>query len=157
MKNRIITVVILFVSIYFTSCEKDKENVEAGDFKPIEVKKISDFECDDCSVTLKPEYANNGYYVIYSENDFTKYVKYVTGENIPSIDFEKYFLIIGVKQFTSGAEVLEEKAEENNIEIVYYVTFLTDDTTVALGVGYHAFLEKPIKEKAVSVEEIIKP
>ncbi len=145
--------------IVFTafSCEKDEENVEAGDFEPIEVKKITDFGCDDCSIVLKPEYVNNGYYMIYSENDFNKYVKYVTGENIPSIDFEKYFLIIGVKQFTSGTEILEEKAEENNIEIIYYVTFLTYDSTVALGVGYHAFLEKPVKEKTVLVEEIIKP
>jgi len=139
------------------SCEKDKENVEVSDLEPIEIKKITDFGCDDCSIILKPEYVNNGYYMIYSENDFNKYVKYVTGENIPSIDFEKYFLIIGVKQFTSGAEILEEKAEENNIEIVYYVTFLKHISTVALGVGYHAFLEKPIKEKAVRVEIIIEP
>ena len=139
------------------SCEKDKENVEAGDLEPIDIKEITDFGCDNCSITLKSEYVNNGYYVIYSENGFNKYVQYVTGENIPSIDFNKYFLIIGVKQFTSGAEILQEKAEENNIEIVYYVTFLTDDSTVAVGVGYHAFLEKPIKEKAVRIEMIIEP
>lgn len=137
------------------SCEKEKE--DESDFGLIEIKKITDFGCDDCSIILKPEYVNNGYYIIYSENEFNKYVKYVTGENIPTIDFEKYFLIIGVKQFSSGVEILKEKAEENNIEIIYYVTFLTNDSTVALSVGYHAFFEKPIKEKVVRVEIKIEP
>ena len=130
---------ILFLCgiIVFTAFSCDKENTDTGEFAPITIKKITDFDCDDCYLSLKPEYINDTYYVIYTESDFTKYV---TGENIPSIDFEKYFLIIGTKQFTSGAKILEEKAEENNVEIVYYVTFLTDDSTVALRVGYHAFL-----------------
>lgn len=153
MKTIVKTLFICGVIVLMAfSCEKEME--DAGDLEPMEIKKITDFGCDDCYLSLKPEYINDTYFVIYSESDFTKYV---TGENIPAIDFEKYFLIIGVKQFASGAEMLEEKAEENNIEIIYYVTFLKHITTVALGVGYHAFLEKPIKEKAVRVEIIIEP
>ena len=130
---------------------------ERGNFEPIEIKKITDFGCDDCYLLLKPEYSNDTYYVIYSEDNFTKYTKYIPDENIPSIDFEKYFLIIGAKWFGTGAEILEEKAETNNIEIVYHVTFLTNISTVALGISYHAFIEKPVKEKAVHVEITIKP
>jgi len=145
---------ILFLCgiIVLTAFSCKKEN--PGDLKPIEIKKITDFGCDDCYLLLKPEYSNDTYYVIYSENDFTKYT---TSENIPSIDFEKYFLIIGVKRFNTGAEILKEKAKTNNIEIVYYVTFLKHISTVALGIGYHAFIEKPVKEKAVRVEITIEP
>jgi hypothetical protein len=148
---RILLLCGIFVLSTF-SCKKEK-----GNFEPIEIKKITDFGCDDCYLLLKPEYSNDTYYVIYSEDNFTKYLKYIPGENIPSIDFEKYFLIIGAKWFGTGAEILEEKAETNNIEIVYHVTFLTDISAVALGISYHAFIEKPVKEKAVRVEITIKP
>jgi len=138
------------------SCEKEKE--DADDLEPIEIKKITDFGCDDCSIILKPEYVNNGYYMIDSENDFNKYVKYATGENIPSIDFEKYFLLIGTKSIEGGGSITDEKAEENNIEIIHTITITRDDTHIAgITLKYHAFLEKPIKEKAVRVEIIIEP
>jgi len=135
------------------SCEKERE--DADDLEPIEIKKITDFGCDDCYLLLKQEYYNDNYYVIYSESNFTKYV---TGENIPLINFEKYFLIIGTKSIEGGGSITDEKAKENNIEIIHTITITRDDTHIAgITLKYHAFLEKPIKEKAVRVEIIIEP
>ncbi|NOQ27828.1 MAG: hypothetical protein GQ564_20900 [Bacteroidales bacterium] len=149
---------ILFLSgiILFTafSCEEEKD--DPADYVPIEIKKITDFGCDDCRITLKHEFIDDTSYVIYSENDFNKYVEYYTGTNPPSIDFEKYFLIIGDKYFTHGAELREEKAEENNIEIVYFVSILRLDTDSPTAVKYHAFFEKPEVEKTVRVEIVYK-
>ncbi|MBU8891992.1 MAG: hypothetical protein KOO66_04390 [Bacteroidales bacterium] len=142
---------IIFLMVF--SCEEDI--VDTGDLEPMEIKKITDFGCDDCYLLLKPEYVNDAYYLIYSESDITKYV---TGENIPKIDFEKYLLIIGTKSIDGGGSITDEKAEGNNIEIIYRITITRDDTHIAgISLPYHAFLEKSIKEKAVRVEVIVKP
>ena len=142
---------ILCISVFFLvlGCE---ENIDKGESQLLQIKKITDFGTEQSRISLKPEYINGNYYVIESESEFTKYV---TGENLPSIDFDNYFLIIGVRQFTSGASIVEEKAEENNVEIIYTVTFQTDATTVALGLLYHAFISKPAIKKETVVNLII--
>lgn len=151
MRN-LIKVLFLSVIMVIVTLGCEEENIVEGNFTTIDIKKITDFGCDDCYLLIKPEYSNDSYYVINSESDFSKYV---IGENIPTINFEKYFLIIGVKPFSSGAKIIEERAEENNIRIVYYVSFITDDSTVALKLHYHAFIENPAEDKEVSVEILI--
>lgn len=150
MRNLIKTLVFYCVITFISfGCE---ENIDKGDNISIEIKKISDFGNENSFLSLKPEYVDDIYYIIKSESDFAKYV---TGENIPTIDFDKYFLIIGIKQFTSGASIIEEKAKENNVEIIYTINFQKNDATVALGLGYHAFIEKPINEKEIIVELVV--
>lgn len=142
-------ILLLFCIIVLAafSCE-EKENVDAGEFELVEIKKITDFGCEDCNIKLKAEYTNNSYYVIKSQSDLTKYV---TGENIPVIDFEKYLLIMGIKQFSSGVLLYEEEVKENNIQIVYTLIFRKQETTDAPLINYYVIIEKPIIDKEVKV------
>ncbi|NOQ27827.1 MAG: hypothetical protein GQ564_20895 [Bacteroidales bacterium] len=150
---------ILFLSgiILFTafSCEEEKD--DPADYVPIEIKKITDFGCEDCYITLKQNYIDDTCYVIYTENEYNDYIEYVTGENPPTINFEKYFLIIGLKRFLTAAEIKEEKAEESDAEIVFTVTINVYDYLAPKGVDYHAFLERPIEEKNVRIEILTLP
>ena len=135
------------------SCDDEKDN--PSDYKPIEIKKITDFGCEDCVIRIKTEYMEDDTsYIIYSESDFNKYVEYYAGTTIPAIDYQKYFLIIGMKRYLHGAEIIEEKAKENNEEIIYTITLLINDYHTPITLFYHVFLEKPIDEKNIRIELI---
>lgn len=137
------------------SCEDEKAN--PSDYTLMEIKKIDDFGCNDCIIDLHYEYmVRDTSYLIYSENDFNKFVKYRIVENPPLVDYEKYFLIIGIKKFEHGAELIAEKAKENSFDIVYTVTIQKLGYDVPTAVIYYAFLEKPKVEKNVRIEVVIK-
>ena len=138
-------ILFLFGIVTLTAfgCEDD------GEFEQIEFKKITDFDCNDCSISLKSEYFNNDYYIIRSEESF---LKYVDGVNIPVIDFNKYILIIGHKILSTDASVINEKVEENNIEILYTVSIRKNDATIPTAVIYYVFIEKANSGKDISVK-----
>jgi len=46
--------------------------------------------------------------------------------------------------------------EENNKKIVYTITFLKNDATVASGAKCHAVIKKPSNKKEIKVVEIVK-
>ncbi|MCD6597243.1 MAG: hypothetical protein J7L04_06120 [Bacteroidales bacterium] len=127
------------------------------DVKPTKLEeqefwKFSDFGCENHTWNLNPGYVNN-HYVVETQDALKKYIQ---GDCTPQIDFNKYFVIIGSKSFSTGASLLVEKVEENNVEIVYTVTFLTDLTQVAVGVKYHIVLKKPSSKKEIKVVEVVK-
>ena len=49
-----------------------------------------------------------------------------------------------------------EKVEGNNKKIVYTITFLKNDATVASGAKYHAVIKKPSNKKEIKVVENVK-
>ena len=113
--------------------------------------KFTDFGCSSAVWYIKPEYSDK-HYVINSQQELEKYISI---NCIPQIDFSKYILLMGVKGFTTGVSQYNEKIEENNIEIVYTITFLTNEATVAQGIAYHSIIEKPSKPKSIRFEEIV--
>lgn len=133
-----------------SSCERNKKE---GLYEEIEFLKFSDFGCgNDYSWYLNTQYGD-GNFVITSIKDFEKYV---TIDCNPQIDFSNYTLLIGVKQFNSGASLYEEKVEENNSELVYTIIFLKDISTVVVGINYHVLIKKPSKDKNIRIVEIVK-
>ena len=74
---------LIFVTLY--SCEEDPE-----EYKPIEIKNITDFGCSECSISLKREYWEDTSYVIFSEIDFYKYIN-ISGIDTVPIDFNSHF------------------------------------------------------------------
>jgi hypothetical protein len=156
MENIILKTAIGFLVLFMmgTGCEKEKEK-DPGEFTEKQILKFSDFGCSN--IFLKPAYIRNyhNHYVVTSQKSLEKYT-YTTSDCIPQIDFSKYIVIIGSRGFSTGVSLYNEKAEENNVEIVYTVTFLTNDATVALGIQYHAVIEKPSGQKNIRVVEIVK-
>ena len=119
-------------------CEKEDKT---GEFSSKELFKFSDFGCENLIWNFKAGYSNN-YYVINSQQELNIYI---SSDCNPQIDFNKYFVIIGSKSFTTGVSLLDEKVEENNKEIVFTISFLTHLTTVAQGIKYHAVIKKKSK------------
>ena len=144
-----ISAFLLLFSLIGAGCEKEEE---IGAFSEKEFLKFSDFGCENSAWNFKPGYYNN-YYTINSTQELSNYIN---SDCIPQIDFNEYFVIIGSKSFTTGVSLFDEKVEENNIEIVYTITFLTDDTFVASGAKYHAVIKKPSGKKEIKVVEIVK-
>jgi hypothetical protein len=67
-------------------------------------------------------------------------------------------VLLGQRGFPTGVSLYDEKLEENNAEIVYTVTFMTQLTLVAQPIQYYAIIELPTdnRKKSIRVEEIIK-
>jgi hypothetical protein len=139
----------LCVVLLGAGCEKDEE---IGIFSEKEFLKFSDFGCENSVWNFKAGYSNN-YYTINSQQELSNYINI---NCIPQINFNEYFVIIGSKSFTTGVSLFDEKVEENNKEIVYTITFLTDDTFVASGAKYHAVIKRPSEKKEIRVVEIVK-
>ena len=135
------------------SCDDEKDN--PSDYKPIEIKKITDFGCEVCYLRINQEHdKDDTCYVINTKENFEEIVEYISEESIPSIDFEKYFLIIGTIFFPTWAEIVEENAKENDLEIVYQVHYKIYGYTLPGVLNYHAFIEKPVSDKTIQVELI---
>lgn len=145
-------ILFLLLSLTGAGCEDD-DNDDNGKLIEREFYKFSDFGCENISWHLKSEYEQN-HYVISSLQELEGYIE---SDCTPQIDFSKYIVIIGSKSFTTGVSVYDEKVEENNSEIVYTVTFLTNEATVAQRVNYHVVVEKPtgLENKKIRVVELV--
>lgn len=130
--------------IFCIGCEKEEV------FNELELKKFSDFGCEAIIWYLKPGNTKN-HYVINSQSELDNILE---TDCQPQIDFDKYTLIVGTKSFTTGATLQEENILESNSEITYTITFLTDISMIAMGVRYHAIIEK--NRKKINVVEIVK-
>jgi hypothetical protein len=139
----------LCVVILGAGCEEDEEIVELSEKGFL---KFSDFGCENIVWNFKAGNSNS-YYTVNSQQELSNYIN---SDCNPQIDFNKYFVIIGSKSFPTGVSLFDEKVEENNKEIVYTITFLTDDTFVASGAKYHAVIKKPSGKKEINVVEIVK-
>lgn len=140
--------VLCLLSLMGVGC-KDNEKNEM--FLNKEYFKFTDFGCDSAPV-LKSEY-NGNYYIITSQQNLEQYT---TGNCIPKIDFSQYIVLMGSKQFTTGASLYDEKIEENSSEIIYTVTFQTNIAAVAPIVNYHVIIKKPAIAKSIQIVETIK-
>ena len=143
-----ISVFILLVTLAWVGCKKDDKFVEK------EFLKFSDFECDNGLWRLKPNYVGHNYII----STLPELQEHVLSDCIPTIDFTKYVVLIGIKSFTTGASLYGEKVEESETEIVYTVTFDAYMTTVVMGVPYHVVIEKPkdSDHKNIRIVELIK-
>ncbi|MGQ1786522.1 hypothetical protein [Saccharicrinis sp. GN24d3] len=128
-----------------------KEYLEEDVLIPAEFYKFADFGCEHHIWHLKMGHTNN-YYIINSQEELEKYI---TTDCLPQIDFSEYIIILGSKSFAAGASLLHEKVEANNEELVYTVTFLTDNSAVAAGAKYHIVVPMPYN-KDIKVVEVIK-
>ena len=153
MKNLI--KLLFFAGIIFLaafSCDDEKN--DPSEYKPIEIKKITDFGCEDCSIKIKPEYNNDTFLLILNEEDLAENIEYLIVKNLPPINFEKYFLIIGAKYYTTLVEIIKETAKENDSEIIYTIDILVTDALSPSAIYFHAFIEKPQKEIYIYIEVI---
>lgn len=142
---------VILILFAISGCQEDEKPEESGEFIEIDFLKFSDFGCENSQLNLKSEFTEN-HYVITSNSELEYYLRM---DCIPQIDFSEYFLIIGVKRFTTGASILDEKAEENNTEIVYTVTFQTDATFFPTPLKYHAIINSSSSLKNIRIEEIV--
>lgn len=131
--------ILCFFSLAVCGCEKSDENQEFSEKKFF---KFSDFGCENIPWHLKQGFANN-HYVITSQQELEKYIEI---DCSPQIDFTKYIVILGSKSFTTGATIYNESIEESSSKIIYTVTFLTDISTVAIGLSYHVVIKKTPEE-----------
>ena len=149
---RLVTIFLLLlplcVVLLGAGCDDDND----GEYTEIEFFKFSDFGCEnDNSWSLNDGYEDENY-IVTSQQEFDKIVNM---ECSPQIDFLSYTILAGSKQFSNGVSIYEEKVEENNSEIVYTVTFLTDDSTVALKVSYYVIIKKT-SAKNIRIVEVVK-
>lgn len=142
-----ISTFILLVALAMSGCKKEDQFVEK------EFLKFSDFGCDN-GLHLKPNYIGHSYII----STMPELQEHVASDCVPSIDFTKYVVLIGIKSFTTGASFYNEKVEESETEIVYTVTFDANETTVVMGVPYHVVIEKPkdLDHKNIRIVEMIK-
>jgi hypothetical protein len=136
-----------------TSCKKE----DPGLLVEKQILKFTDFECSNVSWQFKPGFSGvaPNYYIASSQQELEKYI---TINCIPQIDFSRYVVLLGQRGFATGVSLYDEKLEENNTEIVYTVTFMTQLTLVAQPIQYYAIIELPSDNmrKSIRVEEIIK-
>lgn len=129
-------------------CIKKNEN---GNYSELDYFKFSDFGCqNDNQWSLSTNGVN---YIISSQEGFDEHL---IVECNPIIDFESYTLLVGNKQFSTGVSIYSEKVKENNSEVIYEVTFLTDDTYVAQVINYHVIINKPLNGKTIRITAIVK-
>jgi len=141
---------LLILFLIGLGCTKIAENKE---FREIDFLKFSDFGCpSNTPWHLNPTF-NGELYFITSRQEFEECISI---DYNPNIDFSNYSLLVGRKHFTSGAALLDEKVETNDSKLLYTVTFLIDETTVAIGVRYYAIIPKPPKSMKIEVKHIIK-
>jgi hypothetical protein len=147
MKSNILKISVFVLLVALVGCKKDDKFVEK------EFLKFSDFGCDN-GLYLKPNYVGH-YYIISTMPELQEHVM---SDCIPTIDFTKYVVLIGIKSFTTGASLYSEKVEESETEIVYTVTFDAFETTVPMGVPYHVVIEKSKDSghKNIRIVELIK-
>ncbi len=144
-------IVFLLLLVTGAGCRKEKEE-DPEEFEEKQILKFSDFGCSNQHWYIKPGYVNN-HYIINSQQELEKRV---TTDCTPQIDFSKFIVLIGSRASTSGILLYNEKLEENNAEIVYTVTFLTQISAVAHGIQYHAVINKPVVNKKFRIVEIVK-
>ena len=145
-----IGLLMLFILMVRTGCEKTNEN---GEYADVEYFKFSDFGCETGdSWYLRPGYVVKNY-IIRSQQEFEECIAI---ECNPQIVFSNFVLLIGVKLFNSGALLFNEMVQENNSEVIYTITFLKDESTVALGIPYHSIVRKPLNGKSIRIVEIVK-
>ncbi|MGQ7868297.1 hypothetical protein [Sunxiuqinia sp. sy24] len=140
---------LMLFALMGAGCEKEN-TIENEDLMPVEVFKFSDFGCENIPWHLKQGYANN-HYVITSQQELEKYVEI---DCSPQIDFTKYIVILGSKSFTTGATIYSESVEESSSKTKYTITFLTDISTVAIGLSYHVVIKKTLGEDVKNIEVI---
>jgi hypothetical protein len=140
-------VALLLLIFTVNGCKKEKG---PGEFTEKQFFRFSDFGC--MSVSYEPEYKNNQY-LVTSQADLETIL---TNDCTPQIDFNKYFVLIGHKGFTTGASIDEEKVEENSEEIVYTITFVTNATTAAQDIYYHVVIELPAVQKTIRIVEAVR-
>ena len=141
---------LVLLSLVGTACNND--DIEPTELEEQEFWKFSDFGCENHTWNLKPEYVNN-HYVIETQDELEKYIQ---GDCLPTIDFNKYFVMVGVKGFATGASLLEEKVDKNNVEIIYTLIFQIELTQATSAVKYHVVLKKPSSKKEINVIEVVK-
>ncbi|MDE5423110.1 hypothetical protein L3073_12900 [Ancylomarina sp. DW003] len=142
--------ILIYLSVSLgVGCDKSKGDSE---FVKKDFLKFSDFGCKDVLWNLKPEYSGS-HYIISNQSELEEYI---TSECIPQIDFTKYIVLIGNKHFTTGTSLYDEKVEESNSEIVYTVTFLTNEAAVVIGVNYHVVIERSSINKNIKIIETTK-
>jgi hypothetical protein len=145
---------LLLLFVYGSGCKKDED---PGLLVEKQILKFTDFECSNVSWQFKPGYSGvaPNYYIASSQQELEKYI---TINCIPQIDFSRYVVLLGQRGFPTGVSLYDEKLEENNAEIVYTVTFMTQLTLVAQPIQYYAIIELPTdnRKKSIRVEEIIK-
>jgi hypothetical protein len=144
-------IVLVLLFIIGVACLKKKE---ANTEKLIEKQffRFSNFGCTNVLWNFRPGFSDD-HYIVNSQQELENYISI---DCVPQIDFSKYFMVIGQKSFTTGVSRVDEKLEENDNEIVYTITILTNITAIAQGVNYHAIIEKPAGQKNIRVELIIK-
>jgi hypothetical protein len=142
--------VILFIFIMGAGCEK---NIQEGEYSEIEFLKFSDFGCQSDNSWYLNTGCGGGNYIITSLQDFEKCV---TIECNPEVNFSSFFVLVGSKQFSSGVSIYNEKVEENNLEVVYTITFLPDDSDIAQKIKYYVIIKKPSQNKNIRIVEVIK-
>jgi len=148
MKSTILKISVFVLLVALVGCKKEDKFVEK------EFLKFSDFGCDNGLWRLKPNYVGHNYII----STLPELQEHVLSDCIPTIDFTKYVVLIGIKSFTTGASFYGEKVEESETEIVYTVTFDAYETTVVVGVPYHVVIEKPkdSDHKNIRIVELIK-
>jgi len=149
MKYKILTLFLL-PFLMGAGCQKDEEILEELEFVPIVIQKFADFGCEHQSWKIKAGYAND-YYIINSAEDLNKYIEY---ECKPDIDFSKYIVILGNKGFSTGTSLVSEKVEENNVELVYTLTFSKGFSMDAPSVKYHIVIPIPYNKDIKLVEVV---
>ncbi len=151
MEKIIFKIALGFLALFIMGAGCEKVGYP-GEFIEKPFLKFSDFGCPNEGWHIRSGYTNNHYIV----NSQQKLEKYITSDCVPKINFSKYNVIIGSIVFTTGASLYDENLEENNEEIVYTVTILTDISLVVGGVKYHVVIGKPSGEKNIRVEVIVK-
>ena len=83
----------MLFSFVGTACDND--DIEPTEYEEQEFWKFSDFGCENHTWHLKPEYVNN-HYVIKTQDELEKHIQ---GDCLPTIDFNKYFVIFPLRRF----------------------------------------------------------
>lgn len=151
MKTKQLFPFIFIIGLTFNFCSQ--ENSCKNEIIP--TYSLEDiYNCPNTAFQMKIELSND-FVMIRNQSDFDSLV---TGSCNPLIDFNTYDLIIGTQGLSNGLAsidyVLTRDCITEKLELV--VTFITDATTIAPIVTYHALIPKLGDEETVNVVTHIK-
>lgn len=146
MKKILIPVLLSCLFIGFSACSDDEENCGTTAVESLE----NLYNCENTANNMEVTF-NSDFEIIRTQGSFDSLI---LGNCKPVIDFSIYDVIVGEETLSSGVERIdyEYNAPCNSLDGLLTVTFISNATSVAPTLTFHAIIPKLGSTETVTVD-----
>jgi len=139
----------LGIMIVSMGCEDEVSvNCDGDRAQPVEQFYEDEYDVANCQFKNLEIKAGENNFVIKNQNDYEKFV--TCNDDLPNIDFDKYFILAGVYQHHQCATLVNQQILNCNGKINFNVKIEETDCLVITEVTYLVVLERKYEKIPIS-------